>query len=180
MLTSLNTNFLVPSIFLYISVFFTAEKHSIVCICITLFLINSSVDGHLDWLHFLPTMDKVLMNRAVEVSHQQCEIWEHLLCSRLASHSIWSWEWPWTPGPPDSTSRVLGLQVWTIMPRLWGAQAPIPSFSRAGQALYPLNCIPDPTWYLLKQCDLERSWDIVLTNAQNYGNSGGTEWQVKL
>lgn len=48
-----------------------------------------------------------------------CLLWDTMSCSlvRLAHHSLCIWGWPWND-PPDLTSWVLELSVWTTLPGL--------------------------------------------------------------
>lgn len=40
------------------------------------------------------------------------------LVAKAALEESHSWGWPWTSAPPASTSWVLGLQVWAILPSM--------------------------------------------------------------
>lgn len=58
-----------------------------------------------------------------------------LLYPMLIPNSLCSWDKPWTPGPPASTSQVLGWQVCSITPHLRNSGNQTQGFMRARQAL---------------------------------------------
>lgn len=71
---------------------------------------------------------------------------------RLASDSLCPWRWPWALDSPASASRVLGLQVCTITPSLWGPG--VQGFVHTRQILYHQSPIHSPLLALFISCPL--------------------------